>query len=226
MVIILKDSTGSNKMIPDYLIEAYKNLPLEVPISALMRHSIRFPINSDEEIWTAGLTPEGVTLATHLGKWIKKQHDVNRVETSPIVRCIDTGKWLINSFSNGHVVKPVDVLAHPNEKGEYDQLNQFLKTGLWPERILEMANYLVPLPNQTSGLNMFVSHDTVIISMVAFWLGKDVSGMHEWPRFLEPFFIWWQGEQLTAYFRGDFTDVTEVYQQRLLHNAPALSENN
>lgn len=224
MVSILKDNTGSNKMIPDYLIEAYKKVPLEVPISALMRHSIRFPITSDEEIWTAGLTPEGVALAMHLGNWLIKQHKVNRVETSPIGRCVDTGKWLINSFNNGHVVKPVDVLAHPNENGEYDQLDQFLRTGFWPDRILDMANYLVPDSNQTSGLNMFISHDTVIISMVAFWLGKDVRGIREWPRFLEPFFIWWQEEQLTAYFRGEITDVTDVYHQRLLINAPALSK--
>jgi hypothetical protein len=224
MVSILKDYAGSNKMIPGYLKEAYKNVPLDVPTSVLMRHSIRFPIESDAEIWTAGLTPEGVSLAMNFGNWLRKQHKVDRVETSPIIRCVDTGKWLIHDFHNGHIVKPVDVLAHPNEKGEYEQIDEYLETGIWPDRILKMANYLVPNENQRRALNMFISHDTVIIAMVAFWLGRDVRGPREWPRFLEPFFIWWQGEQLIANFRGESNVVTEVYQERLLDNTSETSK--
>jgi hypothetical protein len=217
MVSILKDYAGSNKMIPDYLSEAFKNIPIDVPTSVLMRHSIRFPIESDAEIWTAGLTPEGITLAKNFGTWLKKQHQVERVESSPIGRCVDTGKWLIEGFQNGNSVQPMQVLAHPNENGEYELIDHFLETSIWPDRILNMANYLVPNGHHHHGLNIFISHDTVTITMVAFWLGLDLRGPQEWPRFLEPFFMWWQGEQLIAYFRGESTDVTKVYRERFTY---------
>jgi hypothetical protein len=218
MFSILEDCAGIDKMLPDYLQEAYKYLPENQPISVLMRHSIRFPIESDAEVWTAGLTPEGVTLAKSLGQWLSTQYKIERFESSPIKRCVDTGEWIIDGIKSKQGVESVDVLAHPNENGEYDAIDHFIESQKWPVRIVTMANYLVPNGNHRLGLNMFISHDTVTITMVAFWLGKDIRGPKDWPRFLEPFFIWWQEDQLIALFRGEKFNVTETYQKHILNS--------
>ena len=216
MISILKDFTGIDKMLPDYLQEAYKYVPENQPISVLMRHSIRFPIESDAEVWTAGLTPEGVSLAKSLGQWLSTQYEIERFESSPIKRCVDTGERMAEGSNSKQAVEPVDVLAHPNENGEYDEVDLYIESKKWPERILNMATYLVPNGHHKSGLNMFITHDTVIITMVAFWLGLDVRGLKDWPRFLEPFFVWWQQDQLISLFRGEKTNITEIYQNQIL----------
>ena len=68
------------------------------------------------------------------------------------------------------------------------------------------------------GSDMFISHDTVTVTMVAFWLGIDIRGSKDWPRFLEPFFIWWQQDQLIAFFRGEKFNITETYQNQIINS--------
>jgi hypothetical protein len=208
-------------MLPDYVIRAYENIPTDAEVSVLIRHSIRYPINSVAEIWTAGLTPEGKEMASNLGSWLDKQFRVSRIETSPIERCVDTGRFISSALRDPIKVSPVIVLAHPNENGEYDSFDGHFKEKSWPKRIQDMAAYLVPNGHHHKGLNLFVSHDTTLVAMTGFWLEKDFRDLSVWPNYLEPFFLWWEGKNLISRFRGEQHIVNNVLQQQpdaMLHS--------
>ncbi len=202
-------------MLPEYLLDPHKIVPNDRPLSMLIRHSNRYPITNADEVWTAGITPEGIELASDYGKWLQDNYNVGCIETSPIQRCIDTGKYLAEGINPRVSVSPVQVLSHPNEKAEYDSLADYLENKVWPARISEIAAYLVPDGHHQPGLNIYISHDSVVIAMAAYWLDKDVRGHENWPKFMEPFFLWWQGGDLTASFRGETKIVNEVLRTNL-----------
>lgn len=197
-------------MLPDYVIRAYDDIPKESPVSVLIRHSIRYPINSEDEIWTAGLTPEGVEMARNLGDWLNQKFDVTRIETSPIKRCVDTGRQIASALNELIDVSPVKVLSHPNENGEYDSFGEHFTINQWPKRIRDMAAYLVPNGHHKKGLNLFVSHDTTLVTMAGYWLQKDVRDLSVWPNYLEPFFLWWDDNKLFSRFRDITREVNHV----------------
>jgi broad specificity phosphatase PhoE len=199
-------------MIPDYLISAYENIPNDRPVSVLMRHSIRYPITTDEEIYTAGLTYQGFELAKAVGRWISNTYDFGLFFSSPIGRCVDTGKMIAAGAKKERPIEEIYLMGHPNEQGEYDSISSSLKNGQWQERIHKMAAYLVPNGIHQDGLNFYFSHDTMIVLMAAYWLGIDLRGPADWPRYLEPFFFYWEKEDLTAVFRNQKYNIQETYQ--------------
>lgn len=188
--------------LPNYLLEAFENIPTDRAINVLMRHSARFSIQSDAEVFTAQLTPEGEELAQKFGAWIDKKFTIGKIVTSPINRCIETGKFLAKGAGNGRVIFPEPVLSHPNEYGEYDGMDDYLVTGNWPVRIRQIADILFP-DEQSEHMNFFITHDTVLALMAAFWLDLDIRGPQDWPQFLEPMFFWKNGEKLVISFRGN-----------------------
>ena len=189
-------------MIPEYLLTAYKKIPTDRPVSVLMRHSIRYPITNDAEVYTAGLTPEGCDLAKQFGGWLDDTYELGAFSSSPIGRCVDTGIMLAKGAQLERIVKKSPLLGHPNENGEYDTMSDGLATKNWHNHIHDIASFMLPKGQHTSGLNFFFSHDTVIILMAAYWLGFDLRTKEDWPRFLEPFFMYWKNNNLVAVFRN------------------------
>ena len=196
--------------IPNYIIDAYENVPLDRSITVLLRHSIRYPIENDAEIYTAQLTPEGKKLASTFGSWIKSKFKIGKFFSSPINRCIETGKFMANGAGNGRAILPEPVLGHPNENGEYDSLDDYLASGVWPGRIIDIANKMIPAAHNQA-MNFYISHDTVIVLMVAYWLKIDIRAPIDWPQYLEPLFFWKSNGKLKISFRGEFFDVPYTF---------------
>jgi broad specificity phosphatase PhoE len=188
--------------LPNYLIDAFDNIPTNQPVNVLLRHSIRFPIGSDAEVYTAQLTPEGEDLASTFGAWINQNYKIGKILTSPINRCVETGKHLAKGAGNGKVIIADPVLSHPNENGEYDLLGDYLASGEWPERIKQIADKMFP-EDQSVEMNFFVTHDTVLALMAAYWLRIDIRATEDWPQFLEPMFFWKANKKRVIYFRGN-----------------------
>ncbi len=188
--------------LPKYLLEAYENIPSDQSINVLMRHSIRFPIESDAEVFTAQLTPEGENLASDFGAWLHKRYKLGKILTSPITRCIETGRFLAKGAGNGKVILPDPVLSHPNKNGEYDSLGEFLDTGDWPLRIRQIAEKMFP-DDHSVGLNFLITHDTVLALMAAYWLDMDIRAPQDWPQYLEPMFFWKSDGKMVVSFRGN-----------------------
>ncbi|MDO9087930.1 MAG: histidine phosphatase family protein [Anaerolineaceae bacterium] len=174
--------------IPIYIFEAFENIPTDQAVNVLMRHSIRFPIESEAEIFTAQLTPEGENLAYRFGSWVNSRYQIGKIYSSPINRCIETGRFLGKGAGNNRVVLTEPVLAHPNENGEYDSMDLYLSSGIWPNRIKNIARKLIP-DDQLNTLNFYITHDTVLVLMAAYWLNLDIRDPEAWPRYLEPLFF-------------------------------------
>ena len=187
--------------LPKYLLEAYENIPSDKNINVLMRHSIRFPIQSDAEVFTAQLTPEGEDLASDFGAWLDKKYQIGKILTSPITRCIETGRFLAKGAGNGRVILPEPVLAHPNENGEYDSMGDYMDSGDWPLRIKQIAEKMFP-DDQSMGMNFLITHDTVLALMAAFWLDMNIRAPQDWPQYLEPMFFWKTDGKMIISFRG------------------------
>lgn len=188
--------------LPKYLLEAYENLPEVETINVLMRHSIRFPITSDAEVFTAQLTPEGEQLAANFGTWINKKYQIGKIITSPINRCIETGRYLAKGAGNHRIITPDPILSHPNENGEYDAFDNFFGTDKWPTRITRIAEKMFPT-EPTQKMNFLVTHDTVLVLMAAYWLKIDIRASEDWPQYLEPIFFWSEGGNKVVNFRGN-----------------------
>lgn len=187
--------------LPKYLVDAYREIPNNQTINVLMRHSERFPITSDAEVFTAQLTPVGKELAYNFGAWVSEKFKIGRIFSSPINRCVETGIYLAKGSGNGKVVLPDPVLSHPNENGEYDQMGEYLVSGNWPERITQIAEKMFP-NDDSKALNFFVTHDTVLAVMAAFWLKMDIRPNEDWPQFLEPMFFYKNDIGRVISFRG------------------------
>jgi len=202
MKVARYDYTRIDMSLPEYLLEAFENIPTDQTINVLMRHSIRFPITSDAEVFTAKLTPEGEDLASTFGAWLQKKYSIGKILTSPINRCVETGRYLTKGAGNGRVILSEPVLSHPNENGEYDMMDDYLESGDWPLRISQIAEKMFP-DHQSQGLNFFITHDTVLVLMAAFWLEMDIRAPEDWPKYLEPMFFWKTDGKLIISFRGN-----------------------
>ncbi len=191
--------------LPNYLLKAFENIPTDRTINVLMRHSARYPIESDAEIYTAQLTPEGEILAANFGAWIKGKFIIGEIVSSPIDRCLETGRHLAKGAGNGRIILPEPVLAHPNEFGEYDAMDEYLISGDWPLRIRQIADLLFP-DDHKAHLNFFITHDTVLALMAAYWLDLDIRAGKDWPQFLEPMFFYKvDGESIINFRNQEFT---------------------
>jgi broad specificity phosphatase PhoE len=202
MKVARYDYTRIDMSLPEYLLEAFEKIPTDQNINVLMRHSIRFPITSDAEVFTAQLTPEGEDLASAFGAWLQKKYTIGKIFSSPITRCKETGRHLSKGAGNGKVILPDPVLAHPNENGEYDSLGEFLVSGDWPLRILQIAEKMFP-DDHSVGLNFLITHDTVLALMAAYWLEMDIRAPQDWPQYLEPMFFWKKNGKMVITFRGN-----------------------
>lgn len=187
--------------LPKYLVDAYREIPNNQSINVLMRHSERFPITSDAEVFTAQLTPMGKELAFNFGAWLGENFKIGKIYSSPINRCVETGVYLAKGSGNGKVVLPDPVLSHPNENGEYNQMGEYLESGYWPERITQIAEKMFP-EDEAKALNFFVTHDTVLAVMAAFWLKMDIRANEDWPQYLEPMFFYKNESRPVISFRG------------------------
>lgn len=188
--------------LPIYLLEAFEHIPTDRPVNVLMRHSARFPITSDAEVFTAQLTPEGESLAANFGEWINQKFKIGKIYSSPINRCVETGKYLAKGAGNGRVIFPEPALAHPNEYGEYDGMSDYLISGDWPLRIKQIAEIMFPDEN-AEHLNFYITHDTVLALMAGFWMNLDIRAPEDWPQFLEPMFFWKSEGKMRITFRGN-----------------------
>ncbi len=187
--------------LPIYLLEAFEYIPTDLPINVLMRHSARYPITSDAEVFTAQLTPEGESLASSFGDWINKRFNIGKIYSSPINRCVETGKYLAKGAGNGRIIYPEQVLSHPNEYGEYDAMDDYLISGDWPLRIRQIADLMFP-DERAEHMNFYITHDTVLAMMAGFWLNLDIRSASDWPQFLEPMFFWKSDGKMIITFRG------------------------
>lgn len=187
--------------IPETLLNDLLLVPRDRAVTLLMRHSARYPIVPPDEGWEVMLTPEGVQMAEDLGAVLGQQFCAGRLRASPVQRCIDTAGAIARGAGWTGSILADERISHGFHEPCWNLVYANGLNGIVPKPIPEAMGLLLESNGAAPRLDVMVTHDTVICSMVGGLLRAPVLGEH-WPNYLEGVFFWQEGEHIRALWRG------------------------
>lgn len=202
--------------IKDYYTQPERrlNLPAENGL-LLLRHAERTPILTREDILHADLTPAGKQQARALGQRLAQVCIIDRIVTSPVLRCVHTAQELALGYRP--VIPPAyDVLPVLHLDSHYwgvpglndtDLVNVSMEELFSAERLAQAqpaAHALVsrlPFPikkgkGSLPHLTVAVTHDTIVSLAAAHLLKLPQIGIDDYPAFLNGILLEKQNGQI------------------------------
>lgn len=211
---------------------------LATPVTLFTRHSLREMVAGQGLAgYDLQLTPQGRELAHAWGAYLveQTQRELHHCISSPIQRCLDTAALMIegadqlssqdtsqiNIVSQGLLVEPgsfvLDIQqAAPyfRQQGALGFINSFINERLPGMKhpvngVLDVLELIYHShPEQSAGLSLAVSHDTIIAALVAVISKQQMIAAEDWPEMMEGLFVWFEGDdfyrsQLNWIWRGE-----------------------
>jgi broad specificity phosphatase PhoE len=171
-------------------LDMVRGLSGETHAGLVIRHSARFPILNDDEVYAAGLTQEGITQAERLGKALADVRHPGRLLSSPVGRCLDTAQAIARGAGWDLPVQTDYRLSHPFIErilsGPYIQW----KEDPLPEALNDILALVLNGDGRSGGLDIFSTHDTVVAVLAGYFTGMRFEFPGYWPNFLEGVLIW------------------------------------
>jgi broad specificity phosphatase PhoE len=167
-----------------------RQLPGSVRGVFVMRHSIRFPIVSESEVYTAGLTPEGLAQAEQFGARLGQLRQPGRMLSSPVQRCLDTAASIARGAGWSTEVKPEYLLSHPFIEPVWNALPITWGKDPLPDHLARLVDLIFNGENQPGTLDLCVTHDTIVASLAGYFTGVPFKYPEYWPDFLEGVLLW------------------------------------
>lgn len=173
------------------------------------------------------LTDEGRELAQAWGRYLIENTGrvIEQCMSSPIQRCVDTAALMIQGADqvtqrpNTHNIEIVEqgLLVEPGsfvldiqqaapyfrKQGALGFINSFVNNALpgMKHPITGVADVLELLynahPQNSGGLTLAVSHDTIIAAMLAVMRNQMQLEKSDWPEMMEGVFVWFEGDNFT-----------------------------
>lgn len=170
------------------------------------------------------LTDEGRELAQAWGRYLIENTGrvIEQCMSSPIQRCVDTAALMIQGADqvtqrpNTHNIEIVEqgLLVEPGsfvldiqqaapyfrKQGALGFINSFVNNALpgMKHPITGVADVLELLynahPQNSGGLTLAVSHDTIIAAMLAVMRNQTQLDKTDWPEMMEGVFVWFEGD--------------------------------
>ena len=188
--------------IPDYLANLLDITHQDVPLRLLIRHSERYPILTEADVITTGLTQTGFELAEELGREIKRRgFNLNRVFSSPVLRCRDTAVFAARGAEWTGEVGISSYLSHPFISASWLNLQASPPDGTLPTEIQEMIGFILDGGGEAHSLDLLVTHDTNLAFLSA-TLFRQILDESTWPQFLEGMAFWQRGSTISMAWRG------------------------
>jgi hypothetical protein len=156
----------------------------------ILRHSARFPILKEEEVYTARLTREGVKQAEALGSKLSQIRKPGRIYSSPVGRCVDTASSIARGAGWSQMVYPDFHLSHPFIEPVWNALPIRWKEDPVPGQVAEIINLVLEGEETPGVLDIFVTHDTIVASIAGYFMGLGFHYPAYWPEFLEGVLVW------------------------------------
>jgi len=188
--------------VPDTLLLGLQMIPRDRPVALLMRHSIRYPITDPALNYKVGLTPEGIELAVAFGGLLAGQFAPGRLASSPVGRCVDTANAISRGAGWDLLAQSHFLLSHDHIEPAWELLTANQVNGHPPAQVVQTLKFLVDHTENSPSLDIFVTHDTVLGTMVGSLLHCPVQEEH-WPVFLEGAFFWQEDETIHILWRGE-----------------------
>lgn len=171
-------------------LQLLKNLPVGVSAGLVIRHSIRFPILSEEEVYLAGLTPEGFAQAEEMGREIAKLRPIRRILASPVQRCIDTAASIAAGANWPETPQTEFRLSHPHIEPVWSSLANQRSDTVIPGPVQALLNLVFSGPAADGAVDIFVTHDTIVAVLAGYFLGHIFRYPDYWPDYLEGVLLW------------------------------------
>ncbi len=97
--------------IPPSVLHWLATVPTDAPVAMLLRHSVRGPLPENQVGDHVPLTDDGVALARELGKVLGSR--LKSLQTSPVLRCVQTAEGLRTGADSSLELKTSDLLGDP-----------------------------------------------------------------------------------------------------------------
>ena len=192
----------TDEILADSTITHLASLPVEGPVSLVLRHSERIPIIGNGDVFKAQLTPDGIAAAHHFGSNLARLRRLGRVMSSPVSRCVDTAVAIAEGAGFPEKVRVDDRLSHLQLQRVWRALPACCDFENLPAGVADLIDLLLPRGGVDCGLDVFVTHDTLVGALAGYFTGLPVQG-DAVPRFLEGMFLWQEGNAIHFWWRGN-----------------------
>lgn len=210
-----------NASLQPQMSKTLKMAPIEEGVAMIIRHSIRYPIPSGSQGVNVPLTPFGVQLAEKLGRQLNRP--VGLIASSPIGRCIETGKAIARGAGIDRDIIIEPLLGEPGafvvdvekaapwfyHRDPVEMINRQLQGGHIPgtrkveDGVALILNLIFNPPLTPGKLNIFITHDSVLACIIYQLAGIDNINESMWPWTLEGCFLWQKNNELKWLWRGN-----------------------
>lgn len=205
--------------IPPHLPVIMKEIPTDVPVAILLRHSVRPPMPAQGHGNDLELTEDGHRIARELGAVFGEK--LCSMHSSPIQRCRQTAEDLGIGAQKTLAIRQDRLLGDP---GVYVLDGEIAGT-YWQQRgiketIIDLMQIDEPLPGmaapvpaarllvrhmleisgETPGYHVFITHDSVQMITASRLFPEPMSDRH-WPWFLDAIFFWRDGQSIRIAYK-------------------------
>jgi hypothetical protein len=184
-------------------LQSLSMVPQGATVSLLVRHAEREPIRNPEMAFVAGLTPQGIADSQQFGEYLLGKFQPGAFYSSPVGRCVQTAEGILQGAAWQKQVLLDDRLTHTFIRAALDALSISRNSLGVPDQVIQLFSLLCGAKGETitNRLNFFVTHDTVITTMLGYLLGLPDEDIRA-PDFLEGFLLWRQGKLYNVVWRG------------------------
>jgi len=177
------------------------SLPVSSPVSMILRHSERIAITGVGDVFKAQLTQDGIAAAHQFGSDLARLRRLGRVMSSPVSRCVDTAVAIAEGAGFPEKVRVDDRLSHLQLQPVWRALPACCDFENLPAGVADLIELLLPQNKDDCGLDVFVTHDTLVGALAGYVTGLPVQG-EAVPRFLEGMFLWQTDSTIHFWWRG------------------------
>ena len=167
----------------------------------VLRHSARYPIETEEDVYGAGLTPEGVQQAERLGAELQPMRRPGRLLSSPVTRCLDTAAAIARGAGWDKAVQADYRLSHPFIEPAWNALPLAWGKDPLPVAIGRLLDLIVAGERAPGTLDLLVTHDTIVSTLAEYFTGVHFEFPEVWPDFLEGVLFWQNDGELHVRWR-------------------------
>ncbi len=160
----------------------------------LMRHAERYPLGGMETIFKTDLTEKGFADARQFGRDLAARYRIHAVYTSPVQRCINTGRSILQGAgSNAHLQQRWWLFSpFLHGGGEDADSVRIVSTEIKERGVasldkqwLQMALQRMKIPAEQDRISLYISHDSLVTPMLGYLLGRDAVSVAQYPGYLD-----------------------------------------
>lgn len=205
--------------IPASVLRWMYEVPANAPVAMLLRHSVRDALPPDQIGYDLPITQTGADLARELGNVLGKR--LCSLHTSPLARCRQTAKALLDGAGSSVAIQPDRMLGDPGvyvvdaeaawpnweEKGQEGIIEHLIREnaslpGMAPAAAAArtLVRHMLTKAGGDPGFHIFVTHDLLVTATAARMLGVYLKP-DDWPWYLEAAFFWRENGCLVIGYR-------------------------